>query len=125
MTADIKIDEERKIIQKTVTGELTGDRSIKVVREIALSLNIHKGYSVLIDIRDTEPKHETMDLMTIAMECSTLGPDFNRKIAILNPDLEERVRFAQLFKACMEAQGFEFKQFLDYDPAIEWLSAET
>ena len=125
MTADIKIDNERKIIQKTVTGVLTGDRSIRVVREIALSLFIHKGYSVLIDIRDTEPQHETMDLMAIATECAKLRSDFNSKVAVLNPDIEERVRFAQLFKTCMEAQGFIFMQFLDYEPALEWLSAET
>ena len=125
MTANIHIDQDRKIIRKTITGVLTGDRSIKAVREIALLLITHKGYRVLIDIRNTEPQHENMDLMAIATECAKLRSDFNGKIAVLNPDIEERVRFAELFKACMEAQGFAFKQFRDDDPAIEWLVAEA
>ena len=44
------------------------------------------------------------------------------KIAFLIPDTIERNRFAMLFRTCMEAQGFAFKQFLDYDTAMAWLS---
>ena len=43
------------------------------------------------------------------------------KIAFLIPDTEERIRFAQLFKACMGVQGFEFRQFFDREAALEWL----
>lgn len=61
--------------------------------------------------------------MAIASECATLRSGFNRKIAFLIPNTQERVRFAQLFKACMEAQGFRFRQFFDREAALEWLAA--
>ena len=65
-----------------------------------------------------------MDLMASAMECSKLRFDFNNKIAILSPDIEERIRFAERFKACIEAQGFEFRPFFEYESAIDWLTME-
>ena len=122
MKTEIEIDENSKIIQRTVTGELYTERSLSLVRELALSLLTHKGYNVLMDMRETETKPEMLDLMAIASECAKLRSGFNRKIAFLIPDTEERIRFAQLFKACMEAQGFRFRQFFDREAALEWLS---
>ena len=122
MKTEIEIDENNKIIQRTVIGELYTERSLSLVRELALSLLTHKGYNVLMDMRETETRPEMLDLMAIASECAKLRSGFNRKIAFLIPDTEERVRFAQLFKACMEAQGFRFRQFFDREAALEWLS---
>ena len=122
MKTEIEIDENNKIILRTVTGELYTERSIKLVRELAISLLTHKGYHVLMDMRETVTKPEMLDLMAIASECAKLRSGFNRKIAFLIPDTEERIRFAQLFKACMEAQGFRFRQFFDREAALEWLS---
>ncbi len=59
--------------------------------------------------------------LTIAMECKQLRSDFNNKVAFLIPDTEERRRFAELFRACMEAQGFGFQQFFTPDAATAWL----
>ena len=122
MKTEIEIDENNMIIQRTVTGELYTERSLSLVRELALSLLTHKGYNVLMDMRETETRPEMLDLMAIASECAKLRSGFNRKIAFLIPDTEERVRFAQLYKACMEAQGFRFRQFFDREAALEWLS---
>ncbi len=122
MTADIKIDNESKIIQKTVTGDLYTERSLKLVRELALFISTHRGYNVLLDMRETDTQPEMLDLMEIASTCTMLRSDFDSKIAILIPNTEERVKFAQLFKACMTAQGFDFNQFFEYTPAREWLT---
>jgi hypothetical protein len=119
---DIKVDDEKKIIQRTVTGELFTERSLELVREIGMAVNTHKDYNVLMDMRETETKPEMLDLMQIASACTELGTGFESKIAFLIPNTEERGRFAQLFKACMEAQGFRFRQFLDRDSAVEWLT---
>ncbi len=121
MVLDIKIDNEKKIIQRTVTGDLYTGRSLKLVRELAMSVNTHKGYNVLMDMRETETKPDMLDLMQIASACTKLRSNFDSKIAFLIPDTEERIRFAQLFKACMGAQGFEFRQFFDREAALEWL----
>jgi|GEM_PF-714528 len=118
----LEIDKEHKIIQRTVTGDLVTERSLELVREIAMVTNAHKGYNVLMDMRETETKPEMLDLMQIASACAKLRSDFDTKIALLIPNTEERVRFAQLFKACMEAQGFRFRQFFDRETALEWLT---
>lgn len=118
----IKIDTDKKIIFRTVTGDLYTERSLKLVREIAMVANSHKGYNVLMDMRETETKPEMIDLMMIASACAKLRSDFDTKIAFLIPNTEERVRFAQLFKACMEAQGYRFRQFFDRETAMKWLS---
>ncbi len=118
----IKIDQDKKIIERTVSGALYTERSLRLVRELAIAVNTHKGYNVLMDMRETETEPEMLDLMQIASECAKLGPDVDSKIAFLIPNTEERVRFAQLFKACMEAQGFAFRQFFDPQSAQAWLS---
>ena len=118
----IKIDKENKIIQKTVTGELHTDRSLALVRELSMAANLYKGYSILMDLRETVTMPAMHDMLAIASACSNMDSDFDSRIAFLIPDTEERVRLAQLFKACMEAKGFRFKQFFDAEAAVNWLS---
>jgi hypothetical protein len=62
------------------------------------------------------------DLMAIMSAWSRLADDFDNKIAVIFPKDEAHTRFAQLYKACMDAQGFEFRQLFDYETAIEWLT---
>lgn len=124
MATDITIDEDQKIIHRTETGEMYTDRSIAWVRELALTLKFQEGYNILMDLRETETQPEMLDLMAIASECAKLKSDFNSKIAFLIPNTEERVKFANLFKACMEAQGFRFKQFFDHATAMAWLTEQ-
>jgi hypothetical protein len=119
---DTKVDDTKKILERTVSGELYTERSLKLIQELALCVDTHKGYNVLMDMRETESKPEMLDLMQISSTCAKLRSDFNSKIAFLIPDNEERIRFAQLFKACMEAQGFRFRQFFERDAALEWLT---
>ena len=124
MAMAINIDNDHKIIHRKVAGDLYTERSLQLVRELGMAVNSHKGFNVLMDMRETETKPEMLDLMQIASACVQLGSDFDSKIAFLIPNTEERIRFAQLFKACMEAQGFEFRPFFDYDAAMEWLSKQ-
>lgn len=122
MVMDIKIDNDNKIIEKIVAGDLYTEHSLKLVRELGMAVSSNKGYNVLMDMRETETKPEMLDLMQIASACARLGSDFDNKIAFLIPNTEERIRFAQLFKTCMEAQGFRFRQFFDRETAMEWLT---
>ncbi len=117
----VTVDHERRIIRKTARGELYTERSLKLVRELALAVNTHKDYSVLMDLRDTTTRPEMLDLMAIASECTKLKADFESKIAFLVPGDDERMRFAELFKACMQAQGFTFQPFTDEAAALTWL----
>ena len=119
---EIKIDNNNKIIHRTVTGDLYTERSLKLVHELAFVVSNHKGYNVLLDMRETVTQPEMLDLMEIASTCTKLRSDFDSKIAILIPNTEERVKFAKLFKACMVAQGFDFTQFFKFENAMDWLS---
>ncbi len=123
MATEFNIDEERKIIHRTVTGEITKNSAATLVKIISLATKLHQGYNILVDIRDTTFHPEMIDLLEIAEECSRQLIGFNNKIAFLIPNTEQRKQVAKLFKTCMEAQGFMFTQFFDYEAAVEWLSA--
>lgn len=122
MAPMLDIDEDRKIILRTVTGDLFTERSLDLVRELAMIVDAHRGYNVLLDMRETATKPEMLDLMMISSECAKLRSNFDAKVVILIPNTEERIRFARLFKTCMEAQGFRFRQFFDRDSALKWLT---
>lgn len=122
MTTEFKIDSDKKIIHRTVTGEINTDRAIRLVQKVSYAAELNQGYNILVDIRDTTFHPEMMDLLRIADECSSLLKTDRHKIAFLIPDTDQRKQVGKLFRACMEAQGFEFMQFFDYDTAMEWLS---
>jgi len=119
---EIKIDNDNMIIEKTETGEMFTERSLSWVKELAFAVQLNPGYNVLMDLRETTVKPEMLDLMQIASACRKLRSNFDSKIAFLIPNTEERVRFSQLFKSCMEAQDFRFRHFFDREAALEWLT---
>ena len=121
MIAEIDIDIDKKIILRTLTGEIDTGQALKLVQNVAKAVNLNPGYHILVDIRDTTFHPEMIDLMEIAAECSTQLIGFSRKIAFLIPDTEQRHLIAKIFKTCMETEGFEFKQFIDCQTAMDWL----
>ena len=124
MIAEINVDNENKTIQRILTGEIDTNQALSLVREISNSVKIHEGYNILVDMRDTTYQPEMMDMLEIAAECSKHLIDFSRKIAFLIPDTEQRKLVAKIFRTCMEAEGFELKQFFDYEAASKWLCSE-
>ncbi|MDJ0666088.1 MAG: hypothetical protein QNJ61_02395 [Desulfobacterales bacterium] len=121
MIAEIDIDIDKKIILRTLTGEIDTGQALKLVQNVAKAVNLHPGYHILVDIRDTTFHPEMIDLLDIAAECSRQLIGFSRKIAFLIPDTEQRKLIAKMFKSFMDTEGFAFKQFIDYDRAAEWL----
>ncbi len=121
MSPKIRIHEDKKVIHRIVTGELYTARSIKLVRELAVAVKLNRGYGILMDLHDTVTRPETLDLLEIATECYRNKYDFKGGIAFIIPDTEERHRAAKIFKHLMEAKGFKFRQFSDFDAAMHWL----
>jgi hypothetical protein len=121
MAMDIKIDKDKKLIEKTVTGQLSPELCMMVIYEIATIVNMHKDYGILIDIRDTDPVTEMYDMLSIASEISKHGAEFTNKIAFLVPRIEDRIRTIELWKSCIQAKGFEYDRFFDREAALEWL----
>ncbi|MGD8242041.1 MAG: hypothetical protein PVF59_04400 [Desulfobacterales bacterium] len=122
MIAEISVDSENRTIQRILIGEIDTNQALSLVREISNSAKMHDDYNILVDMRDTTFHPEMIDLLEIAAECSKLLIGFSCKIAFLIPDTEQRKLVAKIFRTCMEAEGFEFKQFFEYDSAMEWLS---
>jgi hypothetical protein len=123
MATKIKINNGQKIIKRAVSGVLHTDRAIKLVHELSMAAERQKDYGILMDLRESVTAPEMTDLMAIMSAWSRFAEDFDNKIAFIFSKDEEHTRFAQLFKTCMEAQGFNFRQLFDYDTAIEWLTA--
>jgi hypothetical protein len=123
MATKIKIDNDQKIIKRAVSGVLHTDRAIKLVRELSMAVELQKDYGILMDLRESVTAPEMTDWMAIMSAWARLADGFDNKIAFIFSKDEEHTRFAQLLKTCMEAQGFNFRQLIDYDTAIEWLTA--
>jgi len=124
MLSGIKIYKIKDFIRKTETGNIDFERSKKIVRELAMAAGLHKGYNILVDLRETTISTATSieDIMKIALEFGSFVSSFENKIANIVPDDPERMKRATRFKACMDMQGFEYEIFTDYESAIEWLS---
>ena len=124
MIADTTIYKIGGCIQKTEAGELDCTQSISLIHELATAIQIHKDQDILVDLRDANVQTDIQDLMAFAEECAKFKLHFDKKIAILIPNTEERIEAAKRFRSCMDVQGFRLKQFFEYDAAIEWLLME-
>ncbi len=122
MSDRIKIYSMKDFIRMTESGELDLDQSIKIVRELATAANLHKDHNIMLDLRETHLQASMSDLIEISMEFATYHKVFRNKIAVLIPNTEERLQRSNRLKTCMDMQGFEFKQFTDFEAAIDWLS---
>ena len=123
MLSGIKIYKVKDFIRKTETGNIDFERSIKIVRELALAAGLHANHNILVDMRETTVSDGNIeDVMKVALEFGTYISSFKNKIANIVPDDPKRMIVANRFKACMDIQGFEYELFTDYESAIEWLS---
>ena len=123
MLSGIKIYKVNDFIRKTETGNIDLERSIKIVRELAIAAGLHSDHNILVDLRETTVSAATIeDIMKVALEFGTYVSSFKNKIANIIPDDPKRMVIANRFKACMDIQGFEYEIFTDYESAIEWLS---
>lgn len=111
-------------IQKTETGRLDRIRSLDLIHELSVAVYSHQDQNILVDLRDAEVQTDMRDLEAFAAACAKHKSVFEKKIAVLIPNTEERIETARRFKSCMDVQGFRLRQFFDYDTAIKWLSIE-
>ncbi len=125
MLAKIKIYKIRDFIRYTETGIFDVDRSLKLVREIATAANFLTEHHILADLSDTDVQMDHSDTLAVATEFVRRMEGFQNKIAVLIPNTEERLEIAKRFKMMVGQQGFQFKQFFDFEEAMEWLSEVT
>ncbi len=122
MTVSYKIYKTKDFIRRTEKGEINMQQSLNTVADLAAASKFHKDVNILIDVRDTETTLDLESVLKVAFEFGNYKNCFRNKIAGVIPDDPERIDRAVFFKVGMEAGGFLFDFFTDYEKAIEWLS---
>ena len=122
MTVSYKIYKMKDFIRMTEKGEINIQRSIDVVRELAIASEFHKDVNILVDLRETETVLNYRDLFTVVLEFAYYKNCFRNKMAAIIPDEPERIERAEFFKTGMTIKGFLFEYFTDFEKAIEWFS---
>ena len=111
-----------KIIIKKMSGVLTHERVMRLVRELAVDAASHPDRHILIDYRDTTVSEKTMlDIMKISSEIKSFQSFFNGKVATVIPLDDKRYAVTNKMKACLVIMGFQYEVFTDYDEALTWL----
>lgn len=118
----IEVDKYRNIIHRKISGVFDTRRSIELVRGLSMAAELYKGYDILLDLRETKTAPGMTDFMAIMSAWSRLGANIDNKIAVVIQKIEYQTRYAEIFKACMKAQGFMIQQFFDHKEAFEWLT---
>ena len=112
-------------IRKNEEGTLDIERSLALVKELAVAAGCHSEHDILIDLRHTEPLDSFADTLTVAMELARYQDIFRNKIAVLIPDTKERIERAKFFKEGLGTVSFKLEHFTVFEEAIEWLSQVT
>ncbi len=122
MTVSYNIYKIKDFIRRTEKGEISIQKSLNTVAELAIASEFHKDVNILVDLRETETTLDFGDLLKVALEFAYYKNYFRNKIAAVIPKDPERIRRGKIFKTGMKAQGFLFDYFTDFEKAIEWLS---
>jgi hypothetical protein len=118
----IKVYQTRDFIRKNARGTIDLERSLEEVRHLALTAHHFKGYSILLDLRETVVDGDRADTLRVAAAFAHYFKSFRNKIAVIIPDTEERMAKAEFMRTCMHLQGFQWEFFMAYEDAIDWLS---
>ena len=122
MSIGIKVYQTQDFIRKTAKGTIDLERSLEEVRQLAVAANHFTGYSILLDLRDTEVDGDRADTLQVAAAFARYFKSFRNKIAVIIPDTARRMAKAEFMRACMHLQGFQWEFFMAYEDAIDWLS---
>jgi hypothetical protein len=123
MPLGVKVYTIKDFIRKTESGAIDFERSIRIVRELAMAAAFHEDHNILVDLRETYLAPGNMgDLMNIAVEVAQYRDFFSNKIACVIPDEPERIETAKRLEAALAVKDFQYRVFTSFEEAIEWLS---
>ena len=127
MPSDIKIYKIKDFIRLNESGEIDFDRSMQIIRELAVTASFYAGHNILVDLRETTIVGESNmgDILQLALEMARYKSAFSGKIANVVPDDEKRLAIAKQFEASLSVKGFSYKLFTGFEDAINWLSEVT
>ena len=122
MPEGYKVYKSGDFIRKTVEGQLNLQQSLYLVKELVTASGFHKKHDLLIDLRETEPLESFGDLLTVALEFARFQDAFSNKIAVIIPNIPERIERAKFFKTSLGNVTFQIQYFTEFEEAIDWLS---
>jgi len=127
MSSEVKIYKVKDFIRRNESGEIDFERSMQIIRELAIAASFYAGHNILVDLRETTIAGESDmgTLLKLALEMARYGSVFKGKIANVVPDDEKRLSIARQFEASLQIQGFIYKVFSSFEEAINWLSEVT
>jgi hypothetical protein len=111
-------------IATTQHGELDLEKSERVVEDLAAAASYHRDHNVLLDLRETDSRLDFMDLLNLSTRFVQYKDIFQNKMAVVIPNLKERIEKAEFFAAGLGLVGCEMKHFTDYETAVRWMSKE-
>ncbi len=124
MSLELKIYKVKDFIRLNESGMIDFDRSMQIIRSLAMTASFYSGHNILVDMRETTLTGE-IDMTTVlrlALETARYGSTLKGKIANVVPNDEQRLSIARQFKASLHLQGFEYEIFTNFEDAINWLS---
>ncbi len=125
-SARVKIYKMKDFLRLTETGRIDVNRSKEIVRQLAVAAAFHVDHNILLDLRETVVKEESMwDILEVALEIARYRSAFKGKLANLLPADEKRLSTARQLKALMDIKEFQYEIFTSFEEAVEWLSDIT
>lgn len=121
----IRIVHAHDFIETTVDGTLDLAQSRRLFLAIACA-NAEEQLDLLIDIRSADNKrmsYREIYLLLPALE--ERREAFAGKIALLDEYDNDGFAKAQFFGAAATLHGFQVRTFIDYEPAMRWLQADS
>ena len=126
MAKELKVYRIEDFIKLTESGEIDSEKTMAIVRELAGVAKSHSHCNILIDGRETTvPERSFSEAMQLVTDIVHYRPELPNRLATLVPDNPMRLHSAHLIEACLQLQGFKYKVFTEYEPAIEWLADTT
>jgi hypothetical protein len=125
MSLKLHIIHASEFIRATRKGEGNLKTGEQLLAELARLVSRREDHAILIDGREAELRHSTIDLWRLAADMDEYEVFAGRKIALLVSGNREDVDRAEFFKVCARNRGYYLDIFRDYEEAINWLFLPT
>ena len=107
-------------------GDFDLDYIKNVIREIGQQISAHPDHDILLDSRlGTVQESVYGHILEILMEMLAIIKGFPGKIADIVPQDKQQMAFSNELSRKLQAIGIQYRAFIDYEGAIDWLSEIT
>ena len=114
-SARVEIFKMKDFIRLSEAGEIDIDRSKEIVRQLAVAASFHEDHNILVDLRDTTLKEESMrNALELALEFARYKSAFKGKLATLIPDDEKRLLMAEQLKVLMNLRRISVRDLHEF-----------